>query len=309
MHSITLLVPFFGYFPEWAPFYFETIRRNPTIRFIFYTDCDTTPYESISNITFRKTTFEEYIENVRRVSGVNFRPANPYKLCDLRPLYPIIHFNDIRDADFYGWTDMDVLYGDIRSFYTDNILSTYDVISTHATRVSGHLALFRNLPKYRNLYRRIYNWKERLEDPYYNGMDENGITNALCMTFFDKLNEKMHWNIQNAFTHYLSQRKKKKLYLVEQYTTPFIPVPWIDGTVNSDQPSEWYYRDGTITNNRDVKRSFIYLHLMNFKNSQWRHDGTKAPWEGKEKICFASPEDMNFGIKISPNGIEKLNYD
>jgi len=308
-HNIVLLIPYFGRFPEWARLYFETIKRNPTIRFIFYTDCDTSPYESIPNITFRKTTFEEYIENARWVSGVNLRPANPYKLCDLRPLYPIIHFDDIRDADFYGWTDMDVLYGNIRSFYTDDILSTYDVISTHATRISGHLALFRNLPKYRNLYCRIYDWKNRLEDPYYNGIDESGITNALCITIFDKLNEKMHWNIQSAFTRYLSRRKKLKLYLVEQYTTPFIPVPWIDGTVNSYQPSEWYYRNGIITNSRDCKRNFIYLHLMNFKSSQWRHDGTKAPWEGKEKICYAEPQDTVNGIVINEQGIYPLKHE
>ena len=94
--------------------------------------------------------------------------------------------------------------------------------------------------------------------------------------------------------------------MVEQYTTPFTDIQWIDGSANCNQPDTWFYIDGNITNSRDEESEFMYLHFMNFKNSQWRHDGTKAPWEGKEKICFAKPEDMTNGIKIDINGITPL---
>jgi hypothetical protein len=48
----------------------------------------------------------------------------------------------------------------------------------------------------------------------------------------------------------------------------------------------------------------MYIHFMNFKSSQWRHDGTKAPWEGKKQICFASVKEMvNIGLKINSEGI------
>jgi hypothetical protein len=285
MRSIIILIPYFGKFPEWAPIFFETIRYNPTIHFIFYTDCDTTGY-NLPNVAFKKMTFDEYIAKARQKANIEFNPANAYKLCDLRPLYPIIHYDDIKEYNFYGWTDMDILFGDIRSFYTDDILEKYDVISTHATRVSGHLALFRNLPKYRKLYKRIYDWRKHLANPLYMGIDESGITNALTMTFFDKLNEKMKWNICTPFTRWLSKLRKQKFYFVEQYTTPFTPIPWIDKSINSNQPQEWYYKSGTIKNSRDGDRKFIYLHLMNFKNSQWRHDKTIAPWEGKNQICL-----------------------
>ena len=305
MISITLLIPYFGKFPEWTPLFFETVRRNASIRFIFYTDFDTVDYEHIPNVIFRKMTFEEYVQNAREKAKIDFRPANAYKLCDLRPLYPIIHFEDIKDADFYGWTDMDILFGDIRSFYTDELLSKYDVLSTHAVRVSGHLALFRNTKKYRNLYLKIYDWRKKLAHPHFVGIDEHGVTNALTMTFWDKLNEKMGWNIDNLFTRLLKKWKKRKLHLVEQYTTPFTAIPWLDGSVNSDQPAEWFYHDGKITNSRDGERKFIYLHFMNFKSSTYRHDGTKAPWEGKE-IIF-NVHDLSNEIIIDDRGIRSSN--
>ena len=45
---------------------------------------------------------------------------------------------------------------------------------------------------------------------------------------------------------------------------------------------------------------------MNFKSSKYRHDGSVAPWEGFEKICFASKSDMLKGISINEKGIHPL---
>jgi hypothetical protein len=305
-NTIALIIPYFGKFPEWAPLYFETIRRNSSIDFLFYTDCDFSSYQHISNCIFHKIRFEDYLQNARELAGIEFNPANAYKLCDLRPLYPIIHYADIREYDFYGWTDMDILYGDIRLFYTDDLLAKYDVFSAHEVRISGHFALFRNIEKYRNAYKKIYCWREHLAFPEFVGIDEHGITNALTMTFFDRLNEKMNWNLDNFLTRWLKKRKMSRLYMVEQYTTPFITTPWLDGSKNCKQPDVWFYKDGKITNSRDVDRNFIYLHFMNFKSSQWRHDGTPAPWEGKEHLYTASKEDMKYGIIIDQKGIHKL---
>ncbi len=306
MNSIALLIPYFGKFPEWAPLYFDTIRRNPTVDFIFYTDCDTEGY-NFPNVYFKKISFEAYIQMARKKAGVDFKPANPYKLCDLRPLYPIIHYEDIKDYNFYGWADMDLLFGDIRSFYNDNILNKYDVLSTHANRISGHMALFRNTIKNRNMYKKIYDWRNKLAYPHFVGIDEHGITNAYCMTVIDKFNEKFNTQLNNQLFRWLKSRKTRRLYLVEQYTTPFFSREWIDGSRYDEQPDTWFYKDGHITNSRDKNRNFIYIHFMNFKNSQYRHDGTPAPWENLKNVCFATPQDMVNGLKIDRKGIYPIN--
>ncbi len=305
--TIKILIPYFGKLPEWADLYFETLRRNSEIHFIFYTDCDIESYRSITNITFNEISFETYLDNARKVLGIEFDPADAYKLCDLRPLYPILHFDEIKDADFYGWTDLDILFGDIRKFYTDEILSKFDVFSTHEIRMSGHFSLFRNTKRNRRLYLKIYDWRSKLAQPNFVGMDEHGITNALRMTLFDKLREKFGWHINNWLTQRIKKIKVRKLYMVEQYTTPFISIPWIDGTINSEQPDLWYYKNGTITNSRNKQRAFMYLHFMNFKSSKYRLDSTKAPWEDLDEICKVSVKDMSTGIMISQNGITPIN--
>jgi hypothetical protein len=300
--SIAIVIPYFGKWPEWIELYFETLKRNSTIDFFIYTDCDTSFVTSPSNIHFRHISFHDYVRQVNKKLNIEFKPLNAYKLCDLRPLLGLIHEEDFKDYDFYGWCDVDLLFGDIRNFYTDKVLKNYDVISTHANRISGHLALFRNTNKNRSIYKKIYNWETALKEPQFVGIDEHGITNAYSMTVFDKFNEKFKTNLNNIITRFFKKLKIRKLYLIEQYTTPFLPIPWIDGSLNSKQPDTWFYKDGVITNDRD-KRSFIYIHFMNFKNSQWRHDGTKAPWENISTICKAKTQDINTGIIICKEGI------
>lgn len=282
MHRIAFLIPYFGNWPEWMSLYIDSIERNNTVDFHFITDCDTT-ISNASNIHFHKTTFKKYVNHAQQKLNVPINISNPYKICDLRPFFGIIHEDIINDYDFFGWTDVDLLFGDIRSFYTDEILSKYDVLSSHTIRLAGHCALLRNTEEYRNIGYKIYNWQEALKNPNFVGIDEHGMTNALCMTFWDKVSEKTKISWISSLFNWRKKQKTKRYYFIEQYSTPFTPIPWLDGTINSDQPDKWYYDKGTIRNDRDDK-DFMYIHFMNFKTSQWRHDKTKAPWEGVESI-------------------------
>jgi hypothetical protein len=45
---------------------------------------------------------------------------------------------------------------------------------------------------------------------------------------------------------------------------------------------------------------------MNFKNSQWRHDGTKAPWETKQSIYFVDKVSLKNGVVINSQGIFQI---
>jgi hypothetical protein len=280
------------------------VKSNPKLDFQFFTDCETDAYSS-PNVVFRKMSFKEYVKKAQSMIPTPINIPNAYKICDLRPLFGQIHSEEIEGYDFYGWMDIDLLLGNVLSFYTPEILNSYDVITTHSDRIAGHFSLFRNNTRNKGMYKKIYRWEEALNNPEFVGIDENGITRAYTETILDKIRDKFNLQFNLPFTKGLKKLNTRKIYFVEQYTTPFLPKPWLDGTLNSEQPSNWTYVDGTISNNRD-DRNFLYLHFMNFKNSQWRHDGTKAPWEGKEKICFAQAHDLKTGVRIDLNGIHPL---
>jgi hypothetical protein len=305
--SIIVFIPYFGKWPEWIDLFFHSVKRNETIDFLIYTDCETKKFD-FPNVRFRKIDLPTYIAEVNDKLNIGFNPPNAYKVCDLRPLFGHIHEKEFAGYDFYGWCDVDLIFGNIRKFYSDEVLKKYDVLSTHSDRISGHFALFRNNRKNRHVYQSIYKWREALDEPRFKGIDENGISRAYTETIFDKINDKFKLKISNNLTRWLKKQRLRKLYFKEQYTTPFIPKPWLDGSLNSDQPVTWFYEHGNLYNTRDGERSFIYLHFMNFKSSQWRHDGTKAPWEGMEKIYFLDDDNLNDYITISEKGIYPTQY-
>ena len=80
-HSIAIVIPYFGQWDEWAPLFFETIRRNDSIEFLVFTDCD---MEGLTAPNLRVTlmSFAEYVAMVNERLGISFAPGNAYKLCD-----------------------------------------------------------------------------------------------------------------------------------------------------------------------------------------------------------------------------------
>lgn len=297
--SILVLFPYFGTLPEWFDLFHYTLLRNPSIDFLFFTDIDLKAYKA-PNVDYIPMRLDEYAQLASLKIGIPIELKSSYKICDLRPFFGVIHEEHIKGYDFYGHGDVDLLFGDVRSFYWNEILNKYDVLSTHADVLSGHFCLFRNNVFNKTLFLNIIeDFEEKLFSPQNFGMDE-----ATSLNLYLATNARLRESRIPGWK-YIKSRKAAKLYLKEQYTTPFIPKPWTDGSLNSGQPSEWVYRDGLITNDRDIGRNFIYLHFMNFKSSAFRADNTPAPWEGK-KICFAKAEDMKRGVSIGPSGIHPI---
>lgn len=101
MNSVALIIPYFGQFPVWADLYFETLIRNSTIDFHFFTNVES-QIDLPANIHFHLTNFEEYIQKANQFIDFDFNPPNAYKICDLRPLFGLIHQDVLKEYDFYG---------------------------------------------------------------------------------------------------------------------------------------------------------------------------------------------------------------
>lgn len=73
-------------------------------------------------------------------------------MCDYRPAYGELFRDYIKGYDFWGWSDMDLFYGDIRSFLTDDVLEYNDRVLTR-----GHLSFFKNNSTVNSYYRTLDN--------------------------------------------------------------------------------------------------------------------------------------------------------
>ena len=303
-NRIAVIIPYFGKWPEWIELYFYSCSKNPMIDWFFFTDC-VLPENKYPNIHFQRCTFVEYCDNVSNTLCITFKPSNAYKLCDLRPFLGYIHNDLICNYEFWGYADVDIIWGDISKFYTNDLLDKYDVFSTHNDRLSGHFSIIRNSVRYNQLCFLIPAWKEKLCDAQHHALDEGAfsklvypeaayigkIYRQVIMKIFDW---KTAWEIYYSIfpmLHFFLKLFRRKVFFREQHTTPILNQ---DGRLYKYESDTWFYEDGVVSNNR-VKRQYIYLHFMIFKKNNvkphyyWMDDYYKIP------------TNFNFNRKITIN--------
>ena len=310
MFKIGIVIPYFGTWPDWIDLFLYSCEQNRSVDFIIYTDC-VIPKLQYENIEFISISFRAYCEHVSERLKIDFRPSSPYKLCDLKPFYGFIHQDILKHYEFWGFGDVDVIWGNISNFYTKELLEKYDVFSTHNDRLSGHLAILRNSEKYTDLCFHISDWKKKLISNENYALDEADFSRILfpeskiigkfyrqiMMRFLDW---RTAWTIYYSifpFIHWILRFRKRKLYFKEQHTTPILAP---DGKLYKYESDTWYYKAGNVSNDR-VRKEYIYLHFMIYKKNSFRDD-----YFWKENFYKIESEyDYSKGVVISTSGIEK----
>jgi hypothetical protein len=288
---LILLAQWFGPWPEWMNFFIESCRWNVDIDWLIFTDQDA-PENQIPNVRYRKTRFAEHRAQIGDAIGIDLDHVEPYKLCDLKPALGFVFDEETHGYRNYGHCDIDVIFGNIRGFYTDALLERFDVISTHADRISGHLAVLRNSVFNKTAFRCIRHWNEKIGAPQNFGIDEYR---------FGKVFTRPHlWRR-------LTGRRPRVLF-EERHTTPMTRIPWLDGSF--DYPTRWFWKEGRLTAEGCEDREFIYLHFMNWKSSTThilRNGASTAPWLTLDRVVTMDWRKAGAqGFMISHDGIGPL---
>jgi hypothetical protein len=256
LNSICIIIPYFGKWPVWMPYYWETCRFNADINWVFYTDCGM-PEHLPSNVKVIEISYADYCQFVSRKLTIQFSPSNPYKLCDIKPLLGYLHEDELKDYDFWGFGDIDLIYGDLRAYFTQARLAKKDLFSTHARRISGHFCLIRNTVDMRIAFQKVKGWQTLIESDQHQAFDEK----AFSKLFLRHKNSPrlVHWFAE------LMDPWLKKAEFIEAYSTPNARIAWVDGTYNF--PEKWFWKNGQLTNDIDGERLFPYFHFMVWKNT------------------------------------------
>lgn len=135
MQKIVIIFPYFGNLPPQYRAWRATALYNPTIDFLFFTDADMDPAE---NIIIHKMQFSAFRQIVQEAFDFQITLNRPYKLCEYKQSYGYILQDYIKDYDFWGFGDLDLVYGDLRFFFTEDVLSHKFLLGW------GHLTLLHN---------------------------------------------------------------------------------------------------------------------------------------------------------------------
>ena len=124
-------------------------------------------YENLpDNVEIIDMTCEQYGELVEKKLGVktNLRTLPQGKpsvhITDFYIFSGIVFEDYTKGFDFWGITNMDVLYGRLDHFVSDQLLQDCDVFTDDVETINGVFCLFRNNERVNNLFRLIKNWKD-----------------------------------------------------------------------------------------------------------------------------------------------------
>jgi hypothetical protein len=287
--KLAVIIPWFGPWPAWINFFVESCRWNRTIRWFLLSD-QAPPENRAPNITHERIAFEDYRDLLSEALEIQLGALEPYKLCDLRPALPLVHSAMLRGFDFVATGDLDVIYGSIRSFYDERLLGSYDLLSSHRDRVSGHLCVMRNDERMLNAFRRIEGWQDAFSRPDYVNFDERALFNLLTKRRRRLLRKEAEPEI--------------RCYLHEAYSTPA-----------ATDRMRWYWKDGRLTNEFYPHHPFMYLHFMSWHSDRWLAEqpgaapGARAPWRCLPEIVQMDWRDAGRdGFMISPRGITRIEW-
>ena len=143
MKKIRLIIPYFGKLLKFFPYFLLTAKRNQKIDFLIYTDQNVDQFEVLNadNIEFKTLSFDDLRKKVQSKFDFEISLKTPYKLCDYRGAYGLIFEEELKEYDYWGFCDTDVLLGDIYQFlekhsFFENDYARYGLF--------GHLQIFKN---------------------------------------------------------------------------------------------------------------------------------------------------------------------
>jgi len=254
-NRIALIVCYIGPFPiKYFQYFVDSAARNSDVDFFIFSDQVSQP-EISGNIKILPLTLEKFNSLASQKLGLDIHLSHGYKLCELHPAYGLIFEDYLKSYDFWGHCDMDIVWGRIRHFITENILTNFDVITTRKSHITGHFTLYRNSGIALELFRQTGDYIKVFTDSttHYH-FDES------CLRYgefhsLDTLKQNGQIVSMSDIAMELKQKRKIRLYmqdLIREYPDPVCYV----------------YRDGVLTDLSSGKE-FMYFHLNHVKND-WK---------------------------------------
>jgi hypothetical protein len=156
---------FMGPLPNWIEKYWENVAPLAAYGFDWFVPTDAADFRA----------------RCKRYLGVTMPEcfADPRKYSEAQPALAEIYPDVVAGYDFWGYTNLDVVYGRLDRWVTDDLLSTCDVFGNDPNSMCGPFSLLRNNAKVNALYRNVPNWQEIFESPNFHGFDEGLFAQAV----------------------------------------------------------------------------------------------------------------------------------
>jgi hypothetical protein len=172
LDKIILITCWYGEYPWYLPYYLHSCSYNSNIDFVIITDNTDEIPNLPKNVKIIFKILPDIISATSEKLNFKINIDYPYKLCDFKPAYGFIFPELIKGYDFWGHCDLDIIYGDIRSFFTSELLENYDYLSVRHDYTTGCFGLYRNIDFMNNFFQKSKDYKKIFSDSKHYCFDE-----------------------------------------------------------------------------------------------------------------------------------------
>ena len=253
MKKIRLIIPYFGKLPTFFPYFLLTAKRNQKIDFLIYTDQKVDQFEILNakNIEFVTLSFDDLREKIQSKFDFKISLKTPYKLCDYRVAYGLIFEEELKEYDYWGFCDTDVLLGDIYQFlekhsFFENDYARYGLF--------GHLQIFKNSQEVNRIFMsgKGLNYRLDYQNVFTNEQsfifdEANGIQKIFEKSNFKQLQDKFFDDIDIShfsFREYGENEPNRYYFWSEENGLESINL--IDGNIEINRPLYAHFQKRVI---------------------------------------------------------------
>ncbi|MGL4512593.1 MAG: DUF6625 family protein [Lacipirellulaceae bacterium] len=250
---VCLVVCHFGPLPPWWGLFLLTCGANATIDFLVLTD-QPSAIEPPPNVRLVSYSTQSLAADASRLLGRAVAVDAPYKACDYKPMYGELFQGLLGAYDYWGYTDLDVVFGDLRAFLTANDLGASDVLTARREYLVGHFTLFRNTLKFRRLFWESAHVPALFLTPKVASFDECGYQ---WQRLIDG-HPPDHRAACDSMTHVVFR-------LHSDGALQAVCRPLAAEHIDLDPDWRLRWKDGTLVDDRTSK-PWMYLHFRVYKN-------------------------------------------
>ena len=291
-NSICIIIPYFGEKPKWIPYFLKSCEANSTIIWKIFTDWELN-FNYPANIEVIPFTLKSFNDLASKKVQTRINVENGYKICDFKPLYGKIFEDYIKEFKFWGYGDLDLIYGNIRQFIADERLNKNDIISMHKNFVTGHFCILRNSDTIINLYKQSPILEEVLSSKNYYGFDEQLLLKSLN-TDIKHINKEKEKIIRKDF--FLEKTKN----FIKRYTLLYLVIKKLAPKKKSPVAKDFTDIVKRNTNQGIIKAEFSTLFECDLMLKKREIDNWEIKWDkGELKNQATNQEILYFHFMLS----------
>lgn len=253
---LAFIIPFLGSWPKWTALFFESCRFNPSIAILLACDIPP-PFALPPNVQVIRMTKTDIVSRLEQATGLTLSHVSGHKLCEFKPFYGLAFADILKPYEFWGYCDVDIMFGDLRRLLTDEFLDSIDIFSAQHDQFAGHFTIIRNIDLMNRAGFHINNWRELCLTSETNHLDEIEFCEA----------------VRRLPTARLKQPQSLALELNNDFVACGVTFGFFGRIVELDKRAapvvEW--KEGSVLYHGDNGRTrqVLYVHFMATKH--WWH--------------------------------------